>query len=409
MVRMPFFTRAYLVTNYASLTSTEGLYMKKIIRPLSYILVAALASCMTLAFLPQQEEQYSKLTELEDIILTQFIGDKDKTAMEDAAAEAMVNSLGDRWSYYLPAAEYASHREQTENAYVGIGVTIQKQEEEPKGLTVISVSKGGSAEAAGILPGDVMVTVEGQSTAELTTTEVRNLVRGEEGTLVSIQILRDGQILDFSVPRRKIETAVAEGQMLDGNIGLIKIFNFDSRCAKEAMEAIQQLREQGAEALIFDVRNNPGGYAAELVKLLDYLLPAGELFSTVDYQGNTHVDKSGPDYLDMPMAVLCNGASYSAAEFFAAAIQEYEAGTVVGTETCGKGYFQYTLQLSDGSAVGLSVGKYFTPKGNSLIGTGIIPDIVVEVDEETEAKIYYGQIEPADDPQLQAAVKALMG
>lgn len=381
--------------------------MKKLLRPLSYILVAALASCLTLA-LTRQEVPYSKLTELEDIILTQFIGDKNKTAMEDASAKAMVDSLGDRWSHYIPAADYAAHQEQTENAYVGIGVTIQKQEE-PKGLTVISVSKGGSAEAAGILPGDVMVTVEGQSTAELTTTEVRNLVRGEEGTLVSIQILRDGQILDFSVPRRKIETAVAEGQMLDGNIGLIQIFNFDSRCAKETMEAIQQLREQGAEALIFDVRNNPGGYAAELVKLLDYLLPAGELFSTVDYQGNTNVDKSGPDYLDMPMAVLCNGASYSAAEFFAAAIQEYEAGTVVGTETCGKGYFQYTLQLSDGSAVGLSVGKYFTPKGNSLIGTGIIPDIVVEVDEETEAKIYYGQIEPADDPQLQAAVKALMG
>lgn len=382
--------------------------MKKFIRPLSYILVAALASCLTMV-LTRQEIGYSKLDELEDLILTRFIGEANQTAMEDAAAEAMVDALGDRWSYYIPASEYATHQEQVENAYVGIGVTIRKQEEEPFGLLIVSVQKGGSAEEAGILPDDVITAVEGNNTAELTTNEVRDLVRGKEGTMVSIQILRNGETIDFSVMRKKIETPVAEGQLLEDNIGLITIENFDSRCAKEAIAAIEALREQGAQSLIFDVRNNPGGYASELVKLLDYLLPEGELFRTVDYRGNTNVDKSDADFLDMPMAVLCNGESYSAAEFFAAAIQEYEAGTVVGTETCGKGYFQYTMQLADGSAVGLSVGKYFTPKGNSLIGTGIIPDIVVEVDEETQAKIYYGQLEPKDDPQLQEAVKALVG
>lgn len=382
--------------------------MKKFIRPFSYILVAALASCLTMV-LTRQEIGYSKLDELEDLILTRFIGEANQTAMEDAAAEAMVNALGDRWSYYIPASEYATHQEQVENAYVGIGVTIRKQEEEPFGLLIVSVQKGGSAEEAGILPDDVITAVEGNDTAELTTNEVRDLVRGKEGTMVSIRILRNGETIDFSVMRKKIETPVAEGQLLENNIGLITIENFDSRCAKEAIAAIEALREQGAQSLIFDVRNNPGGYASELVKLLDYLLPEGELFRTVDYRGNTNVDKSDENFLDMPMAVLCNGESYSAAEFFAAAIQEYEAGTVVGTETCGKGYFQYTMQLADGSAVGLSVGKYFTPKGNSLIGTGIIPDIVVEVDEETQAKIYYGQLEPKDDPQLQAAVEALVG
>lgn len=382
--------------------------MKKFIRPFSYILVAALASCLTMV-LTRQEIGYSKLDELEELILTRFIGEANQTAMEDAAAEAMVDSLGDRWSYYIPASEYATHQEQVENAYVGIGVTIRKQEEEPFGLLIVSVQKGGSAEEAGILPDDVIIAVEGNDTAELTTNDVRDLVRGKEGTMVSIRILRNGETIDFSVMRKKIETPVAEGQLLENNIGLITIENFDSRCAKEAIAAIEALREQGAQSLIFDVRNNPGGYASELVKLLDYLLPAGELFRTVDYRGITDVDKSDENFLDMPMAVLCNGESYSAAEFFAAAIQEYEAGTVVGTETCGKGYFQYTMQLADGSAVGLSVGKYFTPKGNSLIGTGIIPDIVVEVDEETQAKIYYGQLEPKDDPQLQAAVKALVG
>ena len=159
--------------------------------------------------------------------------------------------------------------------------------------------------------------------------------------------------------------------------------------------------------MIFDVRNNPGGYATELVELLDYLLPEGELFRTVDYAGKEQVDYSDASFLDMPIAVVCNEDSYSAAEFFPAAIQEYGAGTVVGTPTCGKGYFQYTYELSDGSGVGLSVGKYFTPQGKSLAGVGIQPDILVEVDDETQAAIYYGSLEPEEDPQIMAAVEIL--
>ena len=153
--------------------------------------------------------------------------------------------------------------------------------------------------------------------------------------------------------------------------------------------------------------NNPGGYASELVKVLDYLLPEGPLFRTVDYAGRESVDESDADYLDMPIAVLCNEDSYSAAEFFPAAIQEYGAGTVVGMPTCGKGYFQYTYELKDGSAIGLSVGKYFTPQGKSLIGTGIQPDVQVEVDDATRTAIAYGNLEPSEDPQIQAAVEIL--
>ena len=196
-------------------------------------------------------------------------------------------------------------------------------------------------------------------------------------------------------------------QLLDDGIGLITIANFDSRCANESIAAIESLRVQGATSLIFDVRNNPGGYAHEMVELLDYLLPEGDLFRTVDYKGSESVDRSDASFLDMPMVVLCNEDSYSAAEFFAAAIQEYEAGTVIGMPTCGKGYFQYTYRLSDGSAVGLSVGKYFTPSGKSLADVGIQPDITVEVDDDTYAKIYYGQLDPMEDPQILAAIDVL--
>jgi carboxyl-terminal processing protease len=211
----------------------------------------------------------------------------------------------------------------------------------------------------------------------------------------------------FEVIRAYFEVPVAAFQMLEGSIGYIAIENFDTRCAEETIAAIDDLVAQGAVALIFDVRNNPGGYKTELCKVLDYLLPEGPLFRSEYYDGSTYVDESGPEFLDIPMAVLVNSESYSAAEFFGAALREYEAAVVVGQQTCGKGYFQQTYPLSDGSAVGLSVGKYCTPKGVNLAGVGITPDVVVEVDEALFVQIYYGNVEPMDDPQILAAIEAL--
>jgi len=166
--------------------------------------------------------------------------------------------------------------------------------------------------------------------------------------------------------------------------------------------------DQGATSLIFDVRYNPGGYAHEMVALLDYLLPEGDLFITEDYQGNRDVDTSDAKCLEMPMVVLVNGDSFSAAEFFACALRDYEWATVIGEKTVGKGYFQQSYMLSDGSAVSLSVGKYYTRSGINLAEAGgLTPDRVVEVDDETYTQIYYGNVEPKDDPQIQAAIKVL--
>ena len=376
---------------------------KKILISLSYILVTMLATVATLAAIGYPGyASGTKLEQLESLILERFIGDADQTAMEDAAAAAMVKSLGDRWSYYIPASEYDAHEEQVNNAYVGIGITIEAKEQE--GFLVKAVNEGGPAGEAGVQVDDLVIEVEGQDVREMTAADVRNLVRGEEGTCVSLTVLRQGERVTLSVERRQVQTVVASGRMLTDKIGLVTIENFDSRCAEETIAAIDDLLGQGAEKLIFDVRNNPGGYAKELVKVLDYLLPEGELFRTVDYAGKENVDHSDADCLDIPMAVLVNGDSYSAAEFFAAALSEYGVADVVGEKTCGKGYFQNTIRLSDGSAVGLSVGKYFTPKGVSLAGVGITPDVVVPVDEKTADAIYYDQLEPEDDPQIQAAL-----
>ena len=375
----------------------------KVTRILSYVLVALLsvvvtASVLTGIFITHQQGS-SKLIILEQLILDRFIGETDQTAMEDAAAHAMVGALGDRWSYYIPADEYAAYMEQMNNAYVGVGITITP--EENGGIRVIDVTAGGPAEEAGIRVNDVIVKVDDQSILSMSLDECKKLVLGEENTVVQLTVLRGEEETTISVTRRAIRTPVAEAQMLENKIGYVAIFNFNSNCAMETIAAIESLLEQGAQKIIFDVRNNPGGYANELVKVLDYLLPEGNLFTTVDYAGNTHTDTSDEKCLELPMAVLVNGSSYSAAEFFAAAMAEYDAAVVVGEKTTGKGYFQSTYQLPDGSAVGLSIGKYFTPEGKSLAEVGVTPDVIVSSAEGQNG------LKPMEDPQVLAAIDAL--
>ena len=370
----------------------------------SYVLVAALATVITLAMVGMNPP--SKLDQLEALIDDCFIGEADSQTMEDAAAAAMVKATGDRWSYYISAKDYDAHREQEENAYVGVGITIVQQEDD-SGFLISMVTDGGPAKEAGIAVNDLLIGVEDQDVRGMTTDQVGQLVKGKEGTKVSLTVLRKGENLTLSVERRRIEQPVAEGELLDEGVGLVRIYNFDARCAQESIASIEKLRSEGAKKLIFDVRDNPGGFASELVELLDYLLPEGDLFRSVSFDGKEQVDTSDASFLDMPMAVLVNGNTYSAAEFFAAALMEYEAAVVVGEPTVGKGYYQQTISLGDGSAVALSTGKYYTPKGNSLADKGITPSVRVDVDEETASDIYYGTLQPADDPQIRAAIQAL--
>ncbi len=378
-------------------------WIKNLLRVVSYVLTAAITAA-TVLYCTQNS---GKLRQLQILLENNFIGETDSVAMEDAAASAMVASLGDRWSYYISAADYEAYEAGKKNAYVGIGITIRAQEDQ-EGFEILQVQSGGSAQQAGIMPGDILTEVEEQQVASLGMEGTRNLIRGKEGTDVTISVLRGEETITFTLTRKAIRMDVATGQMLSENIGLITIANFNENCADETIKAIQQLKEAGAKSLIFDVRNNPGGYLTELTKLLDYLLPEGVIFQSEDYRGEKATEHSDEACLKMPMAVLVNGDSYSAAEFFAAALEEYDWAVTVGEQTCGKGYFQNTYRLTDGSAVGLSVGKYYTPKGVSLAETGgLIPKIVAEADEETAMKIAAKMIEPENDPQLQAAIEAM--
>lgn len=383
--------------------------VKKFYTLASYVLVAVLASVLTFAVCDMNSDDGpGKLEQLENLINNLFIGEADQTAMEDAAAAAMIDSLGDRWSYYIPADQYGSYMEQMKNAYVGIGVTIQVVEGEP-GFYVTKVNEGGPADQAGMLPGDRLVAVDGVDVTEMNVEEASSLVKGKENTTVELTVLREGDEVVLTVTRMLVQTPVAVGTMLENGVGLITIVNFDARCAEETIAAMEALLEQGATKLVFDVRFNPGGYVDELVKVLDYILPEGDLFRSVNYKGEEDVEVSDAKCLEnIPMAVLVNGDSYSAAEFFAAALSEYGYAVIVGEPTVGKGYYQSTFQLGDGSAVGLSIGKYFTPNGRSLAEEGgIVPDVVITVDMDTAMNIYSGMLAPAEDPQIQAAIEAM--
>ena len=383
--------------------------MKKFYQILSYILVAlGGASAMFVALTLTGLLNVSKLEELQTIIEDRYIGELDVPAMEDAAAEAMVAAIGDRWSGYMNAEAYLDYQDRMSNSYVGVGMTIQALE--AGGFEVVKVEPNGPAAEAGVENGDVVIGVNGEDVTGLTPTELSAIVKGKAGTTVDVTFTREGEERTLTIPRREIQTVVAEGRMLEDGVGLVSIYNFDSRCYDETIAALESLLDQGAQKLIFDVRGNPGGYQKELVKILDYLLPEGDLFRSEYYTGSVVVDKSDAKCLEMPMAVLINGNSYSAAEFFAAALEEYDAAVTVGLPTTGKGYFQTAIRLSDGSAVRLSIGRYTTPNGVSLADVGgLQPNILVEVDDETAAAIAAGTLEPENDPQIQAALEALKG
>ena len=379
---------------------------KKVLIVLSYVLVAALACGATLFFVSASTD-YNKLEDLENLILTSFAGVADKTKIEDAAADAMVNAMGDRWSYYIPAAELPSFLENSENAYVGIGVTVQATDDN-SGLMVIAVQPGGPAEEAGVQVGDVIIQVDGESAQDRTVTEISAMIKGEEGTVVSITVLRSGEGITMSMTRKRMETTVASSKLLNEHVGLVTIQNFDERCADETIAAIKALLNQGADMLLFDVRNNPGGYVDELTKILDYLLPEGNLIRTVGTDGSDETVTSDADCVKVPMAVLVNENTYSAAELFAVDLSEYGVARIFGQKTSGKGFFQQVFQFSDGSAAGISVGRYYTSQGNNLEGIGLTPDEEIKLDDESEALLYNGMLEPENDAQLQAAMSYLM-
>ena len=339
------------------------------------------------------------------IIESRFVGDYDPDQVRQAAERAMVEALGDRWSYYLTPEELQAAMSTRENNYVGIGVTIEDDE---KGLLITQVTPESPADKAGLLTGEIICGVDGTPITPANRDESVDRIRREAGTVVLLDILdEEGVHRNVEVTTGKVQSVSARWEMLDGDIALLTIANFYTGAARQVSGCLTELEEAGARALVIDVRNNPGGYVTEVTKILDRLLPEGDIFRIRYYNGKETVYTSDEGCVDLPMAVLVNENSYSAAELMAAQVHEAAGAPLVGTRTTGKGYAQNLYTLRDGSAVNLSDAKYFTGGGTSLIGTGLTPDPYIGLNYYRQWDLMLGRLDHKDDGQLQAAIRVL--
>ena len=325
-----------------------------------------------------------KYMEIESIIENNFIGDVSSEDISSEAASAMVRALGDKWSYYMTADEYEAYKLSTGNEYAGIGITIQRDADGRFKITY--VQDGTPAAEAGLEAGQYLVSVDGQDVTEMELGDVSTLIRSKLNTDFKIGVEdRKGNESSVTLACTTIYKTAVSSKLINDNIGYIKIANFEAGSSTDAISAIDSLLSIGATRFIFDLRDNPGGLLSELMNLLDYILPEGEMFVSIDREGNETVPSPDNVCLKYNMCVIVNENTYSAAEFFAAALQEYEWAKVVGMQTSGKARSQITVELSDGSAVHISTHKYLTPNRVDLADAGgIIPDFTIsnEVKEE---------------------------
>ncbi len=344
----------------------------------------------------------SGLTMVQTYLLARFAfveADADLDKAVDVGLAAFVDGLGDRWSHYLNRERYQATNQRRANSYVGVGVTVGYEREE--GLLVQSVTRGGPADKAGVVPGDIITAVDGQSIAGDGREQGPDLIRGEAGAQVALTLLgEDGTVREAVCTRAAVHSPSASGKLLEGGVGYVKLDNFYSGSADSFMQEVDTLLAQGISSLIVDVRNDPGGYVSELEQILDYLLPEGPVFTHRPRWWFESVTQSDANCVDLPMAVLVNKDSYSAAELLAAQLRESTGAPIVGEPTSGKGYSQITFPLLNGGGVGLSTAAYCTGSGYSLIGEGLTPDVELSLPEGAA-------LGGSDDTQLQAAIGLL--
>ena len=350
------------------------------------------------------EAEYKDFKEVSDIVDKYFVGDYDKDKMMQSALKGYIDGMGDQWSSYLTPEEYDQVLEKREGVYAGVGITVSAGGADNT-YTVTAVTEDSPAAKAGIKVLDVLVAVDGENASGLSYDDLNDKVRGEPGTEVTLTMLRAGQQSKYTLKRQEVQAPGVKAQMLEGDIGVIRIESFSKNVDKEFEQKLQGLIDQGAKGLVFDVRFNPGGFVEVLVDMLDRLLPKGTIISITDKEGNSQTYSSDESCIDLPLAVLTNEYSISAAEFFAACLQEYGVATVVGEPTMGKGYAQSMIPLSDGAAVNISVSRYYTPKGVSLAGVGIQPDDEIALSGEKLTNFY--TLTPQEDDQLQEALRVV--
>ncbi len=360
-----------------------------------------------------QEGDYAfdadKLAYVDRLYRENFVGQMDQDALTDALIDGYLSGAGERFGTYLTAAEYEEYTESLSGDLVGVGVNVIYNADYGL-IEVLSVMEGTPAEQAGILPGDLIQTVDGKDAAQLGYYGTIAAVRGQEGSEVTLTVLRPGSestALEYRLMRTRITMQSVFFHMYDQQIGVIRITEFNTATVEQFEEALAELAAAGAKAVVFDLRGNPGGELNSITSVLDLLLPEGDIIIATDKDGNKEVlATSDANELTLPMATLINGSSASAAELFAGSMRDYGKGPLIGETTFGKGTMQTLMPLPDGSAVSISNRNFTSKSGNSHDGVGIEPDIKVELSEEIAGKNLF-LITDEEDNVLARAVQYL--
>lgn len=361
--------------------------MNKILKTIiAVLLIAIISSISTLGLIYYafgfNEQGFSNLMRFITayrFIETKYVNDTDDVKLIDGAIDGMVKSLNDPHSNYLSPKMYKTLMEQTEGSFAGIGVVMGMDNEQK--IHIVGIMENSPGQKAGLQEGDEILAVDGVPVTQMAFDEVAAHVRGQAGTDVVLTIMRDNANQDITITRDNIKLKTVGHKMLDNNIGYIQIVSFSEDTANEFNEAYNDLKNQGMKALILDLRNNPGGLLTTCVEIAKKLVPKGEIVSIVDKQGNKETYSSSLEAPEYPLAVLINKNSASASEILSGAIQDTKAGTIIGNTSYGKGSVQTILPMFEDDAVKLTIAKYYTPSGRSIDGTGITPDIEINLDE----------------------------
>lgn len=346
-----------------------------------------------------------KIAELEDILHKRFyLSEVTDEQLQEGIFRGMIDSLDDPYSEYYTPEELEELLNQSEGIYYGIGAYVSQDTE--TGLPKISgIIEGAPSEEAGLRAEDIIYEVDGQSTYGMELSDAVALIKGPEGTNVTLTIIREGEsdYLDITVTRRQVESPTVEYEMLEDNIAHIEITEFDDVTVTQFEKALSDAEADGMESLILDLRGNPGGNMSAVVEISRMLLPKGLIVYTEDKSGKrVEYTCDGKNQIQVPLAVLIDGNSASASEILAGAIQDHGVGTLVGTTTYGKGIVQQIVGLDDGSAIKITISAYYTPNGRDIHGIGIEPDVECKFD----SKAYYDEENPYDN-QLEKAKEIL--
>ncbi len=334
-----------------------------------------------------------------------YLENLDDNELLDGAYHGLMSAVGDKYTRYYDEEEYQEYRESSTGQYVGIGVTVRLAEN--GGAEITAVEESGPAYEAGLSVGDIIIDAEGTDLKQLELEEIVSLIKGEEGTKVELTYMSavTGEEKTVSVTRRTIESKTVESEMWDDGIGYILIKSFDGVTTDQFKTALEDLKSQGMEGLVIDLRDNPGGRMDVVQKITNELVPSGIITYTEDKNGNREIYESTDEpCLGLPLVVLVNGNSASASEIMAGAIQDRGVGILVGTTTYGKGIVQVTTAFKDDTAAKITTAKYYTPNGNYIHQIGIKPDIEIDLPEGVDLTVIASH---EDDVQLQTALEAL--